>query len=237
MGNDDPFETTRWSLVRAAAGDAPGAREALGALCGLYWYPLYAFIRRRGHGPEDAADLTQEFFARLIAGDAFSGVDPSRGRLRAFLLASCGHFLANRRREARALKRGGGIAPLSIDAERAEGRYASEPHHDETPEGLFRRRWALALLDEALEGVRDEYARAGKLALFEALRPTLGGGAGAGGYAEAASRLGLSPGAAQVAAHRLRKRFRAILRDRVAATVEADDVDDEIRDLFDALAV
>ncbi len=236
------FPTTRWSRNLAARDGDPAAseaREALADLCQAYWYPLYAFIRRRGHDPETSRDLTQEFFARLIEADFLAGVDRGRGKFRSFLLAACTHFLANRRDFERAARRGGGHRVVSIDAADAEGRYGLEPSHRLTAEALFARRWALTVLAQALDRLRDEHRAAGAepLARFEALRPTLTGDGRRVPYAELANRLGMTEGAVQVAVHRLRRRYREVLRELIAATVgDPTEVDDEIRDLFTALA-
>jgi RNA polymerase sigma factor (sigma-70 family) len=236
------FPTTRWSRILAARDGDPDATEARGALadlCRAYWYPLYAFIRRRGHDPEDTRDLTQEFFARLIEADFLAGVDRARGKFRSFLLAACTHFLSNRRDFERAAKRGGGRRVVSIDAAEAEGRYGLEPSHRLTPEALFARRWALTVLSQTLDRLRDEHQAAGpaQLARFEALRATLTGDGGRVPHAELAAQLGLTEGAVQVAVHRLRRRYREVLRNLIAATVEdPSEIDDEIRDLFAALA-
>lgn len=231
------FATTRWSLVRAA-GDhaAPESRAALEALCGIYWYPLYAFIRRQGHDADRAQDLTQEFFARLLERDDLAAVDRSKGRFRSFLLTACKHFLCNVYDRAHARKRGGGRGPLPIDAVVAEGRYGREPSHDETPERLFERRWALALLDQVLARLRQEYAAAGKDRLFDRLKGHLTGEADGLPHARAAAELGLSEGAVKVAVHRLRKRYRELLQDEIVQTLDDPaEVEDEIRALFAAL--
>jgi RNA polymerase sigma-70 factor (ECF subfamily) len=229
------FATTRWSLIVAARGpDAPQAREALSQLCEAYWYPLYAFIRRRGHGPDDAHDLTQEFFARLLERDFFGAADPARGRFRAFLLASCKHFLANEHDRAGARKRGGGrpLAPLHFD--NAEGRYSREPSHDATADKLFERRWAVTLLDRALARLGEEFAARGKAEQFDRLRVFLVGDQAP--QAAAAAELGLSAGAVKVAVHRKRQRYRELLREEIGHTVEGpEQIDEEIRDLFAAL--
>ncbi len=230
------FATTHWSLVVAAQGASPAAREALAELCRLYWYPLYAYVRRRGHSDDEAQDLTQEFFARLLERNDLARLDPARGRFRAFLLAACRHFLANQRDHAHALKRGGGLRPLSLDLADSERRYASEPSHEQTPERLFERRWALTLLDCVLQRLRQHYETAGQLLLFERLKGSLTGAA-TDTYAESAAVLGMTEGAVKVAAHRLRQRYRDLLREEIARTVaDPGEVDDEIRELFGALA-
>ena len=230
------FATTRWTLVAAAAGaDSPAARQALADLCRSYWYPLYAYIRRRGHDHHRAQDLTQAFFARLLEKNDLTAADRSRGRFRSFLLTACQHFLANQHDHDTARKRGGGRVHLSIDFEDAEGRYTAEPAHDETPERLFDRRWALELLDQALAELRNEYDDSGRGKLFDAIKGSLAGGAEVA-YADLARQLEMTEGAVKVAVHRLRQRYRDRLRAAIAETVEKpEDIDDEVRDLFAAL--
>ena len=232
------FETTRWSLILAAAGrKTTAADDALAALCAAYWYPVYAFIRRRGHDADGAADLTQGFFTVLIEKDYLRSVDPSKGRFRAFLLAACKHFLANEHDRETARKRGGGHRDISIDRRDAEGRYIAEPAHDLTPERLFERRWALSLLDQSLEQLGLEFREAGKEALYERLRHILTGEEGAVSYALVGEALGLTEAAVKKAAQRLRTRYREIIRERVAKTVDEPSlVEDEIRTLFAILA-
>jgi RNA polymerase sigma factor (sigma-70 family) len=231
------FPTTLWGRVADAAGaDSPEAREALAGLCRSYWYPLYAFIRRRGHGPEDARDLTQDFFARLLERDILASADPARGRFRTFLRAVCADYLSNRRDHAHARKRGGGRPVVSIDVPEAEGRYHREPAHDLTPERVFERDWALTLLAIVLDRLRDEYRDAGQSAEFEELRVILTNGARAVPYATIAGRLGLSESGVAVAVHRLRRRYGELLRAEIAATVgDPAEVDDEVRALFAAI--
>jgi RNA polymerase sigma-70 factor (ECF subfamily) len=232
------FETTRWSLVLAAAdGATPQADEALAALCATYWYPLYAFIRRRGHDPDRAADLTQGFFTRLLEKEDLRSVDPSKGRFRAFLLAACKHFLANEHDRQTAQKRGSGRCPVSIDRRDAEGRYLAEPAHDLTPERLFERRWALGLLEQSLDQLGRESRQAGKGELYERLKSILTGAEGVVSYAQVGTGLGMSEAAVKKAAQRLRQRYREILRERIAGTVDdPGEVDDEIRTLFVVLS-
>jgi RNA polymerase sigma-70 factor (ECF subfamily) len=230
------FATTRWSLIAAAQdGAAPAARQALADLCAAYWFPVYAYVRRRGHDHHAAQDLTQAFFARLLEKNDLAAADRTRGRFRAFLLAACQHFLANCHDHDTAKKRGGGRLPVSLDFGDAEARYAHEPAHADTPERLFDRRWALELLDRALAELRTEYEESGRAKLFAALKECLTGGAEVG-YAELAGQLGMTEGAVEVAVHRLRQRYRDRLRAAIAETVRApEDVDDEVRDLFAAL--
>ena len=230
------FATTRWSLVLAAGNrSVAGWREALSDLCETYWYPIYAFARRLGKDPEEAEDLTQEFFARLLEKNALRQVHPAKGRFRSFLLASFKNFVTDEARRANALKRGGGRTPLSIDLETAEGRYVREPSHDETPDRVFERRWALALLERAVERLRREHDRSQRKHSFEVLRRFLPGG-GAVRYAEAAREMGIGEVAVKVAIHRFRRRFRDVLVEEIAHTVEApEEIDAEVRHLLAAL--
>ncbi|MBI5435220.1 MAG: sigma-70 family RNA polymerase sigma factor [Planctomycetes bacterium] len=231
------FAPTRWSLVLAAGkhADAP-ARAALAELCEAYWYPLYAYVRRRGHDADAAADLTQGFFARLIERDDFAAADRERGRFRAYLLAALRHFLADERDRATAEKRGGGAAPLSLDFERADSKWHQEPAVDETPERAYERGFAHELLDRALAHVERDYAARGEARAFAVLVRTLTA-PGDAPYRELAAELATSEGAVKVAAHRLRERWRAALREEVAALVDDPaDVDDELAALFRALS-
>jgi RNA polymerase sigma-70 factor (ECF subfamily) len=231
------FATTHWSIVLAARDPVqPHSREALSALCLTYWYPLYAFVRRHGHDAEEAQDLTQSFFLRLLEKDYLRVVDRAKGRFRSFLLAAFEHFLHNEYHRARAAKRGGGKQPLSLDFAGAEDRYAIEPTHTETPDKLFERRWALTLLDCVLARLEQEWTVAGKQKVFERLRPSLLDEPQSLPYAELAKELHVSPAAVKMAVHRLRKRYRALLREEIARTVEDPaHVDDEIARLFAAL--
>jgi RNA polymerase sigma factor (sigma-70 family) len=232
------FPTTHWSQVAAAAdGTDSEARAALAGLCARYWYPLYAFIRRRGHDPVSAEDLVQGFFVALLEKNGLSSVDPDKGRFRSYLVAACCHYLSNRRDHDRALKRGHGRVFVPIDTFGAEDRYQREPAHELTAERLFERRWATTLLDCVLERLAAEMSSAGKARLFEALRPTLLGSVVKVAYAEIAGELGCSESAARLAAHRLRARYRNLLRQEVARTLaDPDAVDDEIHALFAAFA-
>jgi RNA polymerase sigma-70 factor (ECF subfamily) len=223
-------------VILAGDLDVPLARESLDELCNAYWYPLYAYIRRRGYGPEEARDLTQDFFVRALEKNLLAEADPSRGRFRSFLRAVCAHFLANRHDHEQAKKRGGGRTVLSIDAADAEGRYALDLADELTPERIFDRSWALTLLGRVLDRLGREYDEAGKAATFEVLRGMLAGDADSLSYAAVAARLGTTEGAARVAAHRLRRRYGELLRQEIASTLaEPAEVDDEIRDLFAAL--
>lgn len=232
------FATTHWSVVLAAGRrSSPQSQEALATLCRTYWYALYAFIRSQGFPAEDARDLTQEFFARLIEKRSLESVDQSKGKFRSFLLAAVKHFLANERDQARAQKRGGGCQPLPLDFESAEGQLRREPAHEHTPEKLFARRWALTLLDQVLGRLREELTAAKKALLFDRLKGFMTGESGSDSYAQAAAHLGMTEGAVKVAVHRLRRRYRELLREEIAQTVaHPDEIDDEIRDLFTALA-
>jgi RNA polymerase sigma-70 factor (ECF subfamily) len=238
MAGGGRFATTQWSLVLAAGLRGSAANDdALGRLCALYWYPVFAFVRSRGHGPEEAEDLTQGFFARLIEKGDLASADQSRGRFRSFLLSACQHFLANQNERRLARKRGGGRPALSIDVVDAEGRYVRSLGHDETPEVLYERQWCLTLLAGVLEDLRDEYEATGRGRLFERLKPYLTADDDGVTYAEAARDLAMTEGAIKVAVHRLRNRYRQALRVTVAATVAStDDVADEIQHCLRALA-
>lgn len=230
------FATTRWSLVAAANDPAgPHAREALADLCRAYWPAVYAYVRRRGHDHHAAQDLTQAFFARLLEKNDLAAADRTRGRFRSFLLAACGHFLANQHDHDGARKRGGGRGHVPLDFAVAGGQSGREPSAADSPERAFDREWALGLLDRAVGELRAEYAGSGRAALFDALKDALAGGPDVP-HAEKARELGLTEGAVKVAVHRLRQRYRARLRGLIADTVAGpDEVDDEIRDLFAAL--
>jgi RNA polymerase sigma-70 factor (ECF subfamily) len=233
------FTPTHWSVVLAAAAcsDSIHARDALERLCRNYWLPIYAFVRRQGHNPHDAQDLTQEFFARLLEKNYLARADRDKGRFRSFLLASVKHFLANEWDKARAQKRGGRHMVISIDAALAESSFGSEPADLLTAEKIFERRWALALLEQVLRRLREEYTCDGKERQFEQLKATLTEASRSLPYAEIAARLATSEGAVKVAVHRLRQRYRELLRAEIADTVaNAGEIDDEIRNLFTALA-
>lgn len=231
------FATTRWTLVLSAArGDessqAPGA---LAELCRAYWMPLYAFLRRRGHETHEAEDLTQEFFAHLLARDFLAGVCREKGKFRSFLLASLKHFLADQWDRAQAKKRGGGRTVIALDSLDAEARYRLEPADGLTPEKLFEKQWALALLEQVLGRLRTELTSQGKASLFEALQGTLTG-AGTTSYAALAAKRGMTEGAVKTAVHRLRHRYRELLRDEIAQTVACpEEVEEEIRYLLSCL--
>ena len=224
-------------MISAGGNDTTHARNALEKLCRSYWFPIYAFVRRQGHGPHDAQDLTQEFFARVLGKNYFADADRSKGRFRSFLLASLKHFLANEWDKAKAQKRGGGQILIPIDVAVAETSCGIEPADHLTAEIIFERRWALTLLEQVLRRLRAEYTRDGKENLFEQLKPTLTEVSRSVHYAEIATRLGTSEGAVKVAVHRLRQRYREVLRAEIADTVASPgEVEDEIRNLFAALA-
>jgi RNA polymerase sigma factor (sigma-70 family) len=231
------FAPTRWTLVLAAGRKGtPESAAALETLCATYWYPLYAYARRHGATPEDAQDSTQGFFARLLEKEYVNAADRERGRFRAFLLTAFKRFLGKEREEKRAKKRGGGRTPLPLDVETAEGRYSREPSHDETPERIFERNWALTVIARALAALRERYAAEGKERVFDGLKDFLTGRSDEAGYAEAGKPLGLNEGAVKTAVHRLRRRFRELLREEVAQTVCAPvDVEDELNLLRAAL--
>lgn len=231
------FATTRWSVVLAAGeSGSAGSREALAKLCETYWYPLYAFARRWGHTADEAQDLTQEFFTRLLEKHYLGDVRPERGRFRSFLLASLKHFLLNERDRVLAQKRGGGHAPIPLEIDTAEGRYRLEPPDTATPERIYERRWALTLLDRVLARLRDEYEGSNRGRLFEALKGFLTGQSATPKYAEVGTALDMTEGAVKVAVHRLRRRFGELLRDEIADTVaDPADIEDEIRYLFKVL--
>jgi RNA polymerase sigma-70 factor (ECF subfamily) len=232
----DRFHTTRWSLVARAGSGSQQARDALETLCEGYWYPLYAFARRRGLDHHAAQDAVQAFFARLIEKQDLAAADRARGRFRSFLLAALSHFLANEWDRQRAQKRGGARQRLSIDEAQAELRYASEFAIEGSPETLFERQWARALLARALAAQEAEWTRAGRAALFARLKPYLTADGSDTTHAEIAQELSLTENAVRIALHRLRKRYGELVRLEVAETVaDPADVERELRDLFEAL--
>ena len=237
LPGDARFQTTQWSLVVAAAGDECEATQtALADLCAAYWYPLYAFLRRRGHQAEDARDLTQGFFAALLEKGYLAAADRERGRFRSFLLTAVSRFAAKEYGKANAQKRGGGQPLLTLDFADGEQRYLHEPVDNWTPERIFERRWALTLLDRTLAQLRAEHASAGKLAQFELLKVFLTGESGVPSLVQVAQQLGTTEGAAKVAVHRLRQKYRELLRAEIAQTVAAEeDVDEELGQLLAAL--
>lgn len=235
------FCSTRWSVVaRAAAPADPQAHTALAEICKDYWPPLYAFARRLGHSPPDAEDLTQSFFAALIKQNKLAAAEPSRGKLRTFLLAAFQNHIADVAKREHALKRGGGTERLSIDATTAEDWFACEPAERETPETLYHRRWAILLLERALDLLEAERTAAGQGKAMQVLRPFLSlTASGAATYDEAATQLGWTPNAARVAVFRLRSRYRKLLLELIAATLHDEDpaaVEAEMRELLASLS-
>ena len=227
---------THWSLVLAAAkGQSRAGDDALATLCQLYWLPLYSSVRRRCASTEEAEDLTQEFFARLLAQNYLADATPTRGRFRAFLFTALEHFLCNERDRAMAQKRGGGKRLLSLDRAALDGSPAWEPWDKLTPQKVFDRQWASSLLAEVLRQLRRECAEAGKSAQFEALKGLLAADASAGKYVDAARTLGMSEGALRVAVHRLRRRYGQLLRAEIGRTLaDPADIESELKALFAA---
>lgn len=231
------FNTTRWSLVGAAQSEEASrtrARKAIEELCRSYWYPLYAFVRNRGYSSFDAQDLTQSFFVQFINTHGFATADSKRGRLRTYLLGAMKHFLANEWHRARRQKRGGGIAFLEWDALKPEARYALEPKQSSDLDTRFDREWALALIARAMKMLSTEFEGDGKGAMFAALKGSLTGEEPE--RSETARHLGMTEGALKVAVHRLRQRYRELLRAEIAETVsDPSDIDDEMRHLLVSL--
>jgi len=245
------FVATRWSVVLAAAGrggtgggeaaSTASSRRALEELCRAYWFPLYAFVRRKGNGPAEAEDLTQGFFTHLLENAGLTSVDRSRGRFRTFLLAAFTNFVADQRDKTRAVKRGGGrrvfsLDGLSRDGASAEAQYAKALSDTMTPERLFERSWAITVLSQVVQRLKQEYADRGKSDVFDALRHSLDGQTAQRSHAEIGLALGMSAGAVDVQAHRLRRRYRDLLRAEILQTVDGDElVDEEIRYLLRCL--
>ncbi len=228
------FQTTHWSVVLAARdAESPQAAEALAKLCHAYWYPIYAYVRRRGHQPHDAQDLTQEFFARLLEKNILSAVRQERGKFRSFIRLAVSRFLTSEWRCEHAAKRGGAHTILSLDETTAEGRYRLEPADHATPETVFDRNWAVILLEQAHNKLRSEYEKGGRSPTFVGLEPFLSGDPASESYAELGVRLGMSANAVKVAVHRLRERYGECLRQQIAQTVSTPaEVEEEIRQLF-----
>jgi RNA polymerase sigma factor (sigma-70 family) len=231
------FATTHWSVVlKAGHNSSPGSEAALEKLCRTYWFPLYAFARRQGNTPEDAQDLTQDFFARLLEKNYISKADPDRGKFRTFLLQSLKNFLLNEWKRAGRLKRGGDLEFVSIDTNAAEDRYAAEAPEEFDPDAEYETRWAVTLIEQVLTALRHEFNDADKGRLFEELKGFVWGDKSAASYAEIAGHLNLSEGNVKVAVHRLRQRFRELLRAEVANTVaRPEDIDGELRHLISVL--
>ncbi len=231
------FATTKWSIVLAAAGnETSDSRDALENLCQTYWFPLYAFVRKQGRDANESADMTQAFFASLLERNDLKNVRPDKGKFRSFLLASMKHFLINQFDRQQAVKRGGSKIIVSIDATAAENRYRLEPFHELTPETIFEKQWALAILDRVKALLADEYASRGSGKRFSKLQIFLAGKTDESSIVRAAEELGMTEVAVKVAVHRMRSRFRDLLRAEIAGTVDApEEVDAEIRHLFDVL--
>ena len=233
------FSTTLWSVV-LAAGDPnhPGTAAALDRLCRMYWYPVYAYIRRKGRNAAEAEDLTQEFFSRLLGRGFPAGVRRDGGKFRSYLLRALDHFLTNEWRRDNSAKRGGGTTTFSLDGIEADARYGLEPEDCVKSELLYDRRWAATVLEAVGNRLRQEYVRQGKDALFAALEPCLTGGDDHLPYAELMTRLDLKMSALKMAVHRLRKRFGELLRKEIAQTVATpDEIEDELRHLIAAAAM
>jgi RNA polymerase sigma-70 factor (ECF subfamily) len=235
---DPVFASTHWSQVLAAAdASSPRAAEALAQLCRTYWYPLYAFIRRQGTGAEEAQDLTQAFFARLLERNSIAEAAEERGRFRSFLLVALKRFLINERERARAQKRGGGQPLIALDDTEAEGRYRLEPADELSADRIYERRWAVALLDEVMLGLRREYAAEGREEWFDALKLFLYDKQCPVSQREIGQRFGVTESAVKSAVHRLRVRYRERLREEVANTVaNPSEIDDELRHLLSVLS-
>ena len=231
------FLTTRWSVVLDAGSERPPvARAALEQLCQTYWYPLYAYARRRGEGHPEASDLVQGFFARLLEKQDFGKIDPERGRFRSFLLTAMQHYMSNERARSEARKRGGGERVLSLELGEADSRYQIDPGHDRDAEQVFERNWAVALLGRTLETLEQDYQRRGKAKLFEALKPTLTSAGAEQGFASLAEECGMSEGALRVAGFRLRRSYRECLLAEIASTLGPDqDPKEELGALFAAM--
>jgi RNA polymerase sigma-70 factor (ECF subfamily) len=232
----DIFATTHWTVVLAAGKrSTPQADRALEELCRTYWFPLYAYVRRRGHTKEDAEDLTQAFFERFLARNYLEGLSAERGRFRAFLLAALKHYLANEWDKSRRQKRGGGVPTLSLDWQTADTQFQVAATGEPSPDKAFDREWAVALLGQVIERLRAECEAEGRAKQFDALKVFLTPGQGTRAYAEAAKALGMEEGAVRVAAHRLRKRYRALLHQQISQTlVDPAMVEEEMRTLFGA---
>jgi RNA polymerase sigma-70 factor (ECF subfamily) len=233
------FAATRWSVVLAAGHPSlPDSRGALESLCRAYWHPLYAYVRRRVADPNEAQDLTQAFFAELLAKNYVGMANAQRGRFRAFLLTAFKHFLSKEWERAKAQKRGGGKAPLSLDFESADSRCRIEPTSELTADQLYEREWALTVLGQVMRQLEDEFVRSGRKRQFDELKGFLIGEHTGCTYSDVAAKLGMTQVAAKMAAHRFRRRYRELLRDEIGQTVAGpDDVEDEIRNLFATFAI
>ena len=232
------FATTHWSVV-LAAGDSSSPRheQALSTLCQTYWFPLYAYLRRQGHNAHQAEDYTQAFFAQILEKQYLSQVEPKPGKFRSFSLTALKHFLSKERDRVLALKRGGGRRLLSLDFENAENKYSIEPVFELSPEKLFEKSWALTVLQQTMDRLETESAKTNKKKLFDRLKVYLSVEKSSIPYSDVATELDMTEGAVRVAVHRLRRQYRELLRDEIIQTVATEDeIDEEIRDLFTALA-
>jgi RNA polymerase sigma-70 factor (ECF subfamily) len=224
-------------VLNAAETSSPAADQAVAQLCETYWYPLYVYVRRQGYNPDDAQDLTQEFFSRLLEKHYLRSVDRQKGKFRSFLLAAMEHFLAKHWRDSHRLKRGGGHTIVSLDDESAEDRYQREPAQDMTAEHMYERRWALTLIDQALQRLCQEFQASDKLAIFTSLQPFLSGDRPQATYAQIGVQLDMTEGAVKVAVHRLRSRYGELLRSEITRTVaNPEDVDEELRYLIEVIS-
>lgn len=233
---NDRFATTHWSLVVAASNrQHADGEEALAVLCETYWYPLYAYVRRRGFNPVDAQDLAQGFFAALLEKNYLNDADQDRGRFRSFLITALKRYVAKYLEHNHAKKRGGDLKKISLDFEAGESHYRIEPSHDTTPEKIFERRWALTVLDNALKKLREDYEDTDRALLFDSLKVFLTGEKGRT-HRQVANELNLTEGATRAAVHRLRAKYRELIRAEIAQTVaDPEDIDDELRSLQAAL--
>jgi RNA polymerase sigma-70 factor (ECF subfamily) len=232
------FATTHWSVVVAAGkGTSTQAQTALETLCRAYWYPIYVYVRRKGYGPDDAQDLTQEFFAQLISKEHLRLADRAKGKFRTFLLATLDYFLAREWTRAHRQKRGGQFTFVSLDQPPLEQRYINEPADNDTPEHRFERQWALTVLKQTMTGLENECGGSGKGAFFKEARGLISGERDPGAYADIGQRLGMADGAVRVAVHRLRQRYGELLRLEIAQTVGGpDEVEEELKHLLQALS-
>ena len=227
------FTTTHWSVVLEAQGESPAAQEALEKLCRTYWRPIYAFVRRQGFGPEEAEDITQGFFAQLLERRKFSAVRKEKGRLRSFLLGALKYFLADEQRRAMAIKRGEGQRLIPLEELRADKRIETEPADPMTAEMIYERRWALTVLEQVLDRLKNEYRTAGNAALFDSLKQLLPDEPGSPSQAEIAAQLGMTENALRQAFYRFRQRYQSLLREEIAHTVATPgDIEDELRHLI-----
>src|SRR5881397_132297 len=227
------FTTTHWSVVLEAQGESPAAQEALEKLCRTYWRPIFAFLRRQGHSPEEAEDITQGFFAQLLERGKFSAIRKEKGRLRSFLLGALKYFVADEQRRAMAIKRGKGQRIMPLEELRADERIDIEPSDPMTAEMIYERRWALTVLERVLSRLKDEYCAAGNAALFDSLKALLPDEPGAPSQAEIAAQLGMTENAVRQAFYRFRQRYQSLLREEIANTVATPgDIEDELRHLI-----